>query len=328
MPKVSIIVPVYNIEPYIARCIDSVLSQSLKDIEIICVNDGSTDASLRIIEQYRKLDKRVKIINKENGGLSSARNAGVSAAHGKYILLLDGDDKISCVACERLYNFAEEFESDLVIYEYLAENINTKVKNLVSTSYLRKNFQNTTFSIATLDAYIFQNIVETAWAKLYRADLIRNIPFYEDIIYEDIPFWADVFIKAKRISYFPEAIYYYYQNRKGSIMQKADEKHFDIFKACQRREKSFRESVFWDEYKKTIEFLSMRDIIRTFGLLQTELKEIFYNKIKEYSQDIDFGAYENIILSEFERNNLYLYKAILEMDYSSFCKNFSVVNYG
>lgn len=325
MVKVTVIIPIYNIEQYISRCLDSVLSQSLREIEVICINDGSTDDSLRIIKQYQKLDKRIRVIDKGNGGLSSARNAGVNIARGKYILFVDGDDKISSVACERLHNFAEELESDVVIYEYIVDDIKNNVKNRVSASYLRDSFQDKTFSIETFEPSGFSNIVETAWSKLYRTDLIKDIQFCEDIIFEDVPFWAQVYTKARRISYLPEALYYYYFNRNGSIMQIADEKHFDILKAVERREEAF---TSLNKYKRTIEMLSLRDILRTLGLLRADLKETFFNKIKEFNKQIDYEFYEGCKLSEFERNNLEVYKSIQELDYATFNKRYSVVSYG
>ena len=93
--KVSIIVPIYNVEPYLSSCLASCLNQTLKDIEIICVNDGSTDHSLEIVKEFQKADRRIRIIDKENGGLSSARNAGITAARGEWLVFLDSDDMLS-----------------------------------------------------------------------------------------------------------------------------------------------------------------------------------------------------------------------------------------
>lgn len=329
MIKISVIVPVYNIEKYVSRCLDSVLAQSLKDIELICVNDGSTDNSLKILQQYRKSDRRVKIIDKENGGLSSARNAAVRAARGKYTLFVDGDDKISTVACERLFNYAEKHEADVVLYECITEDLKNNIKNLVSSSFLKENYTDNVFSIETLEPDMFPNIIETAWSKLYRTDLIKHIPFYEDMILEDVPFEAEVYVKAKRIVYFPEALYYYYLYREGSIMQLMDEKHFDVFKACERRDKAFIDSGYWDKYKHTLDRISARDQIRTLGLLREDLRESFYNKIKESPMQLDYDYYKGIAMSGIDRQNLEIYKAILELSYDEFSKRYTMVmNYG
>ena len=102
-PKISIIIPIFNVENYLAKCLDSIINQTLMDIEIICVNDGSKDNSVDILNTYAQRDKRITIINKANGGLSSARNAGIRVANGEYICFLDSDDYFEFNACERLY---------------------------------------------------------------------------------------------------------------------------------------------------------------------------------------------------------------------------------
>ena len=263
MVKISVIVPVYNVEQYISRCLDSILSQSLNDVELICVNDGSTDNSLKIIQQYRKSDRRVKVIDKENGGISSARNAGINAARGKYTMFVDSD-KISTVACERLYNYAEKLDSDVVLFEYLAEDLKNNTKQYISTDYLKQNYQDETFSIQNLPPVIYPTISATVWSKLYRTDLIKNIPF-KNLIMEDVPFWAEVYTKAKRMSYYPEALYYNYLNRKGSEKEQKDEKYFDMFKVCELREMFFKNSSCREQYQQLIDLLTIRDLVRTLG---------------------------------------------------------------
>ena len=113
--KVSVIVPVYNVEQYLARCLDTVLAQTYENLEVICVNDGSTDNSLNILEHYARFDSRIKIVNKENGGLGSARNAGIKEAEGKYILFLDSDDYIASFAVEHLVKNAEKNNADICL---------------------------------------------------------------------------------------------------------------------------------------------------------------------------------------------------------------------
>lgn len=118
MAEVSIIVPVYNVESYLAKCLDSCINQNFTDMEIVCVNDGSNDSSVEILQAYSKFDSRIKIINKKNGGLSSARNAGIAEACGKYIMFVDSDDWISSDAVGKLYKNAEDNNSDVVIFDY------------------------------------------------------------------------------------------------------------------------------------------------------------------------------------------------------------------
>ena len=129
-PKVSVIIPVYNVEQYLRECLDSVVNQTLKDIEIICVNDGSTDNSLVILEEYAAKDERIKIVNKENGGLSSARNCAIPLARGEYIGFVDSDDWIDLDFYEKLYNTAKKYKAEIACAN-LYRVSNTKSKYFV-----------------------------------------------------------------------------------------------------------------------------------------------------------------------------------------------------
>lgn len=116
MPKVSVIIPVYNTEPYLYECLNSIINQTLKDIEIICVNDGSTDSSLNILEKYAEYDSRIVIFSQENKGQSVARNVGLSAASGEYVYFMDSDDVLSLNAMETLFNHATKDKTDIIYF--------------------------------------------------------------------------------------------------------------------------------------------------------------------------------------------------------------------
>ena len=122
--KVSILIPVYNISQFLPRCLDSCINQTLKDIEIVCVNDGSKDNSLDILKEYAKKDERIKIVDKPNGGLPSARNAGLDAATGEYVMFCDGDDWIKEESCEYLYSLAKKHDANVVIFGGRVEPLN------------------------------------------------------------------------------------------------------------------------------------------------------------------------------------------------------------
>ena len=129
MKKVSVIIPVYNVEDYLEKCLDSVINQTLKDIEIIVVNDGSPDNSQKIIDKYRKKDKRIISVMKENGGQASARNLGIKKSHGEFLCFVDSDDWIELDMLEVLYNNAKENHSDIVTCDYfrVMDNVYTKM---------------------------------------------------------------------------------------------------------------------------------------------------------------------------------------------------------
>ncbi len=122
MPKISIIVPVYNVENYLKKCLDSIVNQTFKDIEIILINDGSTDNSLNICKEYAKKDHRIRLINKPNGGLSSARNVGIDLSTGEYLGFVDSDDWIALNMYEKLYNLCKIFNADISQCKYIRNN--------------------------------------------------------------------------------------------------------------------------------------------------------------------------------------------------------------
>ncbi len=291
--KVSIVVPVYNVERWLARCLDSCLSQTFGDVEVICVNDGSTDGSLRILEQYQKLDSRIRIVNKENGGLSSARNAGVAAAEGEYVLFVDSDDYISSNAVERLYDNATRNNSDLVIFDYVIWNSDMNVAVFPVSSKIGKRYENTVFNAETFELDNYRYMAVMTWCKFYRREFIKDIRFWEDMVYEDVPYWAEVFTKAKRITYLPEAYYFYFSTRPGSIMAQKDERNFDVLKAFERFETSFKQAGLWEMYGKDVQLISITNYLNKINIVKPELKERMYNTFKELKLDIDYEYYYN-----------------------------------
>lgn len=174
-PKISIIVPVYNVEKYLERCLDSILSQSFNAFELILVNDGSTDNSYKICEKYSYNDKRIKLINKENGGLSSARNAGIEASQGEYIGFIDSDDYIDKFMYEILYNYAEKNKSDIVICKYKKVDANFGMNENLNYNVEEINYSN----FQALNQLYEENNIEfvVMWNKLYKRSLFDNIKF-------------------------------------------------------------------------------------------------------------------------------------------------------
>lgn len=222
MAKVSIIVPIYNVESYLSKCLDSLINQTYKDIEIICVNDGSKDNSLSVAERYKEKDSRVKVYTKENGGLSDARNFGIEKAQGEYLCFVDSDDYIDKELLELSYNMGKENNSDIVCFDmyYVWSNDNLEYSwgsNYKGTSNYKDNPE-----------IIFSN--NSANNKLYKASFMKNRRFFKGMWYEDmavIPVWI---AEANNMAHVYKPLYYYVQ-RQGSITHKADERLFDIYKA-------------------------------------------------------------------------------------------------
>lgn len=328
MAEVSIIVPVYNVESYLSMCLDSIINQTFEDIEIICINDGSTDRSALILEQYRKFDSRIKIINKENGGLSSARNAGMNVSTGKYILFVDSDDWISTNAVEHLYNNAQKNNSDMVVFDFVCNDIKTGQNILLTIDKYQNKYIDSPFNIDTTEISAYKSIPVSAWSKLYKIDLIKGkVAFYEDMIFEDVPFWAYVYSHAERITYLPEPLYYYRVNRSGSIMSDNGRRYFDVIKAYDRVEEILKNSGRWEKYKSVVQLLMVMDFLKKYSSIAPELKEEFYYTLKELNKKIDFVEYKESLLSQVEKACINRFNLLNSVDYKTFCETPFEVKY-
>ena len=301
MPKVSVIIPVYNTEKYLARCIDSVVSQSFDDIEIICINDASTDNSLEVLKMYAKFDNRINIINKQiNGGLSVARNIGCSIAKGEYLMFVDSDDLISTNAVEILYNNAVQNNSDVVLFAFVKGSSDILPKSIVGVP----ECQNLgSFNANTLPANILKLIPLTTWCKFYKTQFLKDnsISFYEGIIYEDVPFWAEVFTRAKSIIYVNEPLYFYRENRDGQITKDCGTKLFDIIKCYELVKNIYKENNYYDKYKCVLQMLMMLDFMSKYYIVKPELKRKLFEAFKSFDVHIDYDYIEQQKLYDFER---------------------------
>ena len=222
MTKFSIIVPIYNVELYLSKCIESVLCQSYSDFQLILVNDGSTDNSRVIAEEYRRADKRIIIIDKTNGGLSDARNAGVQKVKGNYVLFLDGDDSWHE---NLLYVISKEIDSsqpDIVIFGYESGFYNNSL--LVESSKTKEEYSSINLSRGkTLEELENPSILGYAWNKAYEINLLRkhSLSFERGTSYiEDCLFNASAFKVAGRITIIPDVLYRYRQRSDTSLGKK------------------------------------------------------------------------------------------------------------
>ena len=300
MAMISIIIPVYNVEKYLSRCLDTVLAQSFEgDLEIICVNDGSTDASPEILQAYAKFDQRIRIINKENGGLSSARNVGISAANGEYILFVDSDDWISTNTVEVLYKNAVENNSDVVLFGYVKANSDLSPKTFMGVPECQ---QFGVFNADSVPESMLKLFPVSVWSKFYKADFLEgnNITFYENIIYEDVPFWAEVFTQAKAISYVNEPLYFYRENREGQITKQIGESVFDIIKCYEVVENAYKTHNLWEKYKHSIQMLMMLDFMSKYYIVKPELRQELFNTYKSLNKNIDYDYFKTQKLYNFE----------------------------
>lgn len=225
MYKVSVIVPVYNASKFLREALDSVVNQTLKDIEIICINDGSTDNSLDILEEYAAKDSRIKIFSQENRGLSATRNFGIEISTGEFISFFDADDRIDLNFLEELYKNAKLYDADIAAASIL--RIKGKKKK-----YLLK-IPKVSIQEDTAKKYKALNLPHWSfvWNKIYNAEVLKelNIKFSEGKLYEDIVFTIEVLYRTKKLVTVPNVKYYYYIN-KESITNNLTEKHIQDLK--------------------------------------------------------------------------------------------------
>ncbi|MGL5904566.1 MAG: glycosyltransferase family 2 protein, partial [Cetobacterium sp.] len=225
-PKISIIVPVYNAENYLEKCIDSVLNQTFRDFELILVNDGSLDSSGAICDEYSQKDKRIIVIHKKNGGQSSARNAGLDIVKGEYIGFVDSDDWIEPEMYEILYNNIFETHSDISICKTRLVKQNSKEEK-IECSNKKYIFEGKEI----YDKVFINNIFE--WGpcnKLYKFSKIFNIRFLEGRVYEDVVYNLFVYKNVNKISYIDNFLYNYRVDNLSTTRQEVSVKRLDLVK--------------------------------------------------------------------------------------------------
>ena len=270
MPKVSIIVPVYNVSAFLPKCLDSLVNQTLTDIEIIVVNDGSTDNSQAIIDTYAaNHPKIVKAFTKENGGLSDARNFGLKKARGNFIGFVDSDDFVDITMFEKLYNRAVKTDSDIVVCSHTSVVLNKE--NNIKTSTLHEIQNGYLFGKSIYESHgILAFARSYAWNKLYKREIIKDFEFPKGQYFEDSAVVYNILSHARKIEYLPEALYYYVIGRAGAITNSFDSRIYDIFKSCDSIIKHYTKIGKYDELKSEIESLCIMHIHARFAILRTK----------------------------------------------------------
>ncbi len=230
MPEISIIIPCYNVEKYLRRCLDSVIGQSFADFEAICVNDGSEDKTPTILEEYAAKDNRIRVISQENQGLSMARNNGKALAQGKFIYFLDSDDFIHPQCLEIAHAIAEKYEVDLVSFGIAANGPISQQQKKYNTEDIQV-FITTNPFFQAISKVKKHKIFCQVWTKLFRKDILENIQFIPHIYYEDYPYVFGVLAQNPKTAIISPQLYFYMDNDTSITHQITTPKHIQDYHA-------------------------------------------------------------------------------------------------
>lgn len=263
---ISVIVPVYNTQEYLKRCVDSILGQSYSNIEIILVNDGSTDNSGRICDEFAQNDSRIKVIHKQNGGLSDARNAGIAVAKGKRICFVDSDDMISSRFVEILNNLAEESGSPIV---QCGMQRFSKVSD-ISYEESAKDFK---IENGRLVVNQMNTLDIVAWNKLYEIRLFDDIKFPKGRIHEDLATTYKLFDLAGQVCKTENKLYYYYTNQNGITGSKIKNNKLDLLYIYLEQYEYFKNKP---QYKNAC-LAAANNLASSFGILAAYSKSKYQN---------------------------------------------------
>ena len=242
MPAISVVVPVYNVEKYLRRCLNSILNQTFTDWEAVFINDGSQDNSLDILKEYANKDSRIKIIDKNNTGMSDARNKGLEVVSGEYVLFVDSDDFIHPQTMEITYYLAQRDKSDVVTFTYdrlyrpqlmVRYKLGLDTDNVIPVRLKQK------YDLSKIKTLVTENVFDYAtekthnmfnpkrkwlvkhcqvWKNLYRKDFIKGITFIKGILFEDFPWWSEVLLRNPKVTLTRLPLYFYFPNFKGTVL--------------------------------------------------------------------------------------------------------------
>lgn len=276
MKKISIIVPTYNIEDYLPKCLDSILAQTYKELEIIVVDDGSTDMTSQICDNYALEDERIRVIHQRNRGLSGARNAGLKIATGDYIGYVDGDDYIAPSMYELMLRACEDNKTDLAVCGYEQMGPGARKVEFSGQTYLMGRED-------ALDAYVCDNrsfhIYNSVWSKLFKKELVAGVEFPEGHNSEDIMYTGRALATCNKCVFVDKPLYFYTLDRSGSIMNIKNASPEVLKKYADRR---FNDEIpFWREQIK---------MFKDMELYETAIKAgyHFYRRMLFYYLDFRY----------------------------------------
>lgn len=293
-PLISVIVPIYNVEQYLCRCVECLTAQTYKNLEIILVDDGSPDNCPQFCDEYAKKDSRIKVIHKKNGGLSDARNAGMKVATGEYISFIDSDDYVSNDFIETLYNAILSENSDIVecsvVKFYEDEHFDEYKDDLKITSF------NTEESLSKL---IAENpFKQHVWNKLYKSDLVSGVPYAVGKLNED-EFWTyQIFGQAKKVTRVNKTMYYYFQRQSSIMGNTYNLRRLDALEGKANRQK------YIEKYFPGLAAQAKVDLFESCIFAYQSVLKYMGGKDKKIAKKVIYSYKDSFELSKEEINNV------------------------
>lgn len=318
-PKISIIVPVYNTEKYLSKSINSLINQTLKDIEIILVNDGSTDGSRNICEEFERKDNRIKLINKENGGQGSARNRGLEVAKGDYIAFIDSDDYINPEMYEKMYNSIKKYNCDVVVCQV---NMVDEDGNILSSKINKSKHGNIESGEQAIKRYLKYGRW-SPWDKLYKREVMKDVKFLENrTCAEDHAVIIPILKNVNKMVTIDDYLYNYLVREDSTTNSKFSIKNFDsvyVWEHVLDQAKDMKNEEILSRVHAKV-FSSYIDLIN--GVIRNEAYQygkdikLIINKIKDRYKYINSNCY---LLKQYKiggyiiSKNFYLYKHLFRI---------------
>ncbi len=258
MPEISVVVPVYNVRDYLRKNIESILAQTFTDYELILVNDGSKDDSLSILREYEQKDARITVIDKPNGGLSDARNAGMAIASGKYIQFIDSDDFVEPQLLEKCWKKLEETGADMVIFDIYQYFLATGKKEVIANTYDESGI----YSIKT-NPELIVSIQNAAWNKMYKLSLFRDneIIYPWGCYYEDLGTTYRLLARCDKVAFINEPLYDYLQDRPGNITHQFNFSVYHVLDMVKLTLDDYKNLGIYETYYEELKCLGARNIL-------------------------------------------------------------------
>lgn len=320
--KVSVIIPVYNVEQYIADTLNCFLNQTMDQLEIICVDDGSTDNTKQIIVEFQNKDSRIKLITQENRGAGAARNNGLTYAKGKYVYFFDGDDYCDRSLLQKTVGLGEKLDVDIVVMDFFRVNVQTGEKKLCHG--LNRNLcpkMKKTFNYTDIPNRILTLAIPTPWNKVFRREFVQKnkLQFLEISSSNDVTFAAMCMAKAERITYLNDALVYYRMNQKNTITSSKQKKLGNVIKAVDSVLEQTKRLGYYSEIKVAVQYFAIDNFIFALENYAGNIENMYYKAYyKRIYKIFRSSLFEDVNKEKFDNDRRY--NRFREIQATAYCR--------